>query len=98
MAGKLHKSYADLASATALALAPQGKLARAYAEGYQAQRADMTKAATAPFTQASDPVRYQAWLGGAMNAYAIFPPTHVGGPLPVAPPPPPPAPLRSSRR
>lgn len=93
MAGKLHKSYANLTTGDAEALAPHGRLARAYAEGYQQQRADMSQAATAPFSQASDPARYQAWLAGAMNAYALMPPTHVGGPMPVAPPPPPPAPL-----
>lgn len=98
MAGKLHKSYAALADGTALALVPQGKLARAYAEGYQAQRADMAGTSAPPFTQASDPVRYQAWLAGANNAKALMPPTHVGGPMPVAPPPPPAPVTARSRR
>lgn len=84
MAGKLHKSYVALANATALALVPQGKLGRAYAEGYQAQRAAMSGTSTPPFAQASDPVRYQAWQAGAMDAKAVNPPTHVGGPMPVA--------------
>lgn len=87
MAGKLHTDYTKSLNSTAAAVAPQGRLSRAYAEGYNAQRKDMAGTPVNPFPASQAPA-FAAWAQGAADALAIKPPTHVGGPLPVAPPPP----------
>src|SRR5262245_25397106 len=90
MAGKLHTSYEKYAGSdnSSLARNPGWKLARAYAEGYQVGRDNMGEIMPNPVPVA-DLGRYAAWASGNADARAELPPTHVGGPLPVAPEPPP---------
>jgi hypothetical protein len=81
MAGKLHRDYTSSLAATATAVAPEKKHARAYAEGYNARRNGAIQSTNphpipTPVDLSSD---FWTWDRGWQDAEAHFPPTHVGG-------------------
>jgi ribosome modulation factor len=81
MAGKLHKDFQVYStSGDGQPLVPGSKMVKAYADGYQAQRAGALQAAN-PFGAPVDNVdnNARAWDQGWRDANAGNPPTHVGG-------------------
>jgi hypothetical protein len=80
MAGKLHTGYLQYTTAAATAIAPQSKLKRAYAEGFNANRAAALRTTNPhPAWQLSDlNSDYIAWDTGWMDSSVPYPPTHVG--------------------
>jgi hypothetical protein len=78
MAGKLHARYDKafgIVAGGAPAVAPESRLARAYAEGYARKRSGQAAANPhAPFTDA-----FAAYDQGYSDRISGYPPTHVGG-------------------
>lgn len=85
MAGKLHKDFESYFNGGGQVLAPGDRRVRAYAEGYQAQRAGKLQTANPYGTVLVDNFDNQArcWDQGWRDANAGLPPTHVGGPIGV---------------
>jgi hypothetical protein len=78
MAGKLHTGYGAYATAAATAASPASKRKRAYAEGFNANRATALRT-TNPHPASTDASSdYIAWDTGWMDSSVPYPPTHVG--------------------
>jgi hypothetical protein len=78
MAGKLHISYLAYTTAAQTAASPYAKRKRAYAEGFNANRATALRT-TNPHPASTDASSdYQAWDNGWMDSSVPYPPTHVG--------------------
>jgi hypothetical protein len=80
MAGKLHTGYLASTTASSTAASPYSKRKRAYAEGFNANRAAVLRTSNPhPAWQSSDPNSdYVAWDNGWMDSSVPYPPTHVG--------------------
>lgn len=79
---KLHKDFEKLIDGGGQRLAPQGRLARAYAEGYTARCADKLQSDNPHGAGWAENTSGHAWDQGWRDADAGYPSTHVG----VAPP------------
>jgi len=79
MAGKLHDNYARTLDATGDQV--KGREARAYAEGYQANRLAVPRANN-PFPNPGAGKNYdwESWDQGWLDGNVPYPSTHVGGP------------------
>ena len=84
MAGKVHTDFMSHDAGVHPAMV-QGRLAKAYAEGYQAQVNGGTEADNPHPTDENPLSIYHCWWRGFRDATAGYPATHVGGPDGVPP-------------
>jgi hypothetical protein len=81
MAAKLHTGYLSwFSTANQTAASPYAKRKRAYAEGFNANRAAALRTTNPhPAWQSTDPSSdYMAWDTGWIDSSVPYPPTHVG--------------------
>lgn len=80
---KLHKDFEKLITGGGQRLAPQGRLARAYAEGYAARCAEALQLSNPYGAGWMEDTCGHAWDQGWRDADAGYPSTHVGATPPA---------------